>query len=185
MTRPWETVEEKLLVDGSPWLKVWVDTVRLPSGKILHPFYRYRKQDFVSIFALTADGRVVVERRYRHGPRKVTLDLPAGYIDAGETPVAAAARELLEETGYEAASWRALSTFTTDGNSGGSVCHPFVATGARRVADPREDETEEAEILLLSPAEVRRALDEGGFATLAAGAMAARGLLELSGEPRA
>ena len=178
MTRPWETIEEKLLVDGAPWLRVWEDTVRLPSGRILHPFYRYRKSDFASVFCVTDEGHVLVQRRYRHGPRVVTFDLPAGYVDDGEAPEAAAARELMEETGFEARHWRALGAFTTDGNAGGSRCHMFLATGARKVAEPREDDTEEAELLILPRAEVRRALDAGGFATLAAAATVARGLLE-------
>lgn len=179
MSGPWTVVNEKLLVDGAPWLRVWVQTVRLPSGRELHPFYRYQKSDFVSIFAIADDGRVLVERRYRHGPRAVTLDLPAGYVEAGETPAAAAARELREETGYDAPTWRALGSFTTDGNSGGSVCHMFLATAARKVGEPQEDETEAGELLLLAPAEVRRELASGGFATLAAGAVAARALLEI------
>lgn len=178
MTRAWEVVDSRLVVDGAPWLRVWEDTVRLPSGRTIHPFYRYRKHDFVSLFVTTREGLVIVERRYRHGPRAVTLDLPAGYVEPGEDPLKAAARELLEETGHEAAGWRSLGSFTTDGNAGGSVCHMWWGREARKVADPVEDETEEGEVLLLPLAEVRAALREGGFATLAAGATAARGLLE-------
>ncbi|HET6404553.1 MAG TPA: NUDIX hydrolase [Candidatus Thermoplasmatota archaeon] len=179
--RPWETVSSRVVLDGSPWLKVWEERVRLPSGRELSPFYRYEKSDFATIFALDTEGRVPLERRYRHGPRAMTLDLPAGYVERGEEPLATAKRELLEETGYEAAEWHALGSVHTDGNSGGSRCHFFLCTGARRVAAPAEDDTEEAEVLLLPPAELRAALDAGGFATLVATACAARGLLHLAG----
>jgi ADP-ribose pyrophosphatase len=175
--RPWETVESKLVLDGGPWLQVWSETVRLPSGRTISPFYRYQKSEFVSIFALDGNSRVLVERRYRHGPRTITLDLPAGYIEPGEEAMATAARELVEETGYEADTWNALGTFTTDGNGGGSKCHVFLARGARKVAEPAKDETEEAEILLLPIAEVRQALEDGKFATLTAAATLAQGLL--------
>ena len=181
MTRPWETVQERLVLDGAPWLRVWEETVRLPSGRTISPFYRYRKSDFCSIFATTERDEVIVEERYRHGPRAVTLDLPAGYIDDGEAPLAAGARELLEETGYEARAWRSLGHCVADGNSGGSTCHILLATGARRVGEPREDDTEEAEILLLSRGEVRDALESSRFLTLAAQATAARGLLATEG----
>lgn len=177
MTRPWETVAKRLVLDGAPWLRVWEETVRLPSGRTLAPFYRYRKSDFCCIFAVADDARVLLQRRYRHGPRAVTLDVPAGFVDEGETPLDAAKRELMEETGHEAAAWRALGQPFTDGNSGGGQAHMFLATGARRVGEPREDDTEEAELVHLTEAELRRALDAGGFATLAAVATVSRGLL--------
>lgn len=179
MLRTWDVLKEELVLDGAPWLRVWVETVRLPSGRTLHPFYRYQKPDHVSIFALDAEGRALVQRRYRHGPRVVTLDVPAGYLEPGEAPQATAARELLEETGFEAAAWTPLGVAQTDGNGGGSRCHTFLARGARRVAEPHEDETEAGELLALPLDEVRRALEAGGFATLTACATVARGLLTL------
>lgn len=175
--KPWETVGSELVLDGSPWIKVWAESVKLPSGRVLKPFYRYQKNDFASIFALDENSRVIVERRYRHGPRAITLDMPAGYIEPGEEAMAAAARELIEETGFQADTWNALGTFTTDGNGGGSRCHVFLARGARKVAEPAKDETEEAELLLLPIAEVRHALEGGQFATLVAAATVAQGLL--------
>lgn len=179
MTRAWDVVASRVVLDGAPWLRVWEETVRLPSGRELKPFYRYQKPDFASVFALTPEGKVLVERRYRHGPRAVTLDLPAGYVDPGEEPLAAAKRELREETGHEAGAWTHLGTYTVDGNSGGSRCHAYLARGARRVAAPVEDDTEEMELLHLAPAEVRAALASGAFATLTPAAVAARALLEL------
>lgn len=167
------------MLDGAPWMRVWAETVRLPSGRLLQPFYRYQKSDFVSMFVLDAEGHVLVARRYRHGPRTVTLDIPAGYIEPGEDPLTAAARELREETGYEADTFNDMGVFTTDGNGGGSRCHMFLARGARRVAQPQEDDTEEAELLLLPIATVREELEQGGFATLAAAATVSRGLLTL------
>lgn len=80
------------------------DTVRLPDGGsshrefILHP-------GAVVIIALLDDGRVVLERQYRHPVGRVMLEFPAGKIDAGESRLACAQRELLEETGYTAREW--------------------------------------------------------------------------------
>lgn len=177
----WEVVDSRLVLDGSPWIRVWEERIRLPSGREITPFFRYEKSDFATIFATDAAGDVIVERRYRHGPRTVTLDLPAGYLEPGEEPLAAAQRELREETGYEASAWHAFGSVHTDGNSGGSRCHFFLATGAKRVSDPAEDDTEESEILLMPPDALRAALDSGAFATMVATACAARGLLHLAG----
>ena len=182
--RAWETVSSRLVLDGSPWLRVWEERVRLPSGRVIEPFYRYRKNDFASVFATDGEGRVLVERRYRHGPQAFTLDMPAGYIEPGEAPEAAARRELLEETGYEAARWSGLGSVTVDGNSGGARCHLFLARDARRVAEPAEDDTEEAEVLLVEPRELRARLDAGEFLTLVGSSCAARGLLAIEGDAR-
>ena len=86
------------------FLDVRRDQIRLPDGShaqreyILHP-------GAVMIVPLLDDGRLVVERQWRHPLARVMLEFPAGKIDAGEPPFACAVRELFEETGYRAAEW--------------------------------------------------------------------------------
>ena len=80
------------------------DTVRLPDGSqstreyIIHP-------GAVMIVAQLDDGRLVLERQYRHAVQAVMIEFPAGKLDAGEASLACAQRELLEETGYSARQW--------------------------------------------------------------------------------
>ena len=64
--------------------------------------------DWINVIPLTDDGRVVLIRQWRHGIAAPTLEIPGGMVDAGEEPAQAAARELLEETGYRARHWRLL-----------------------------------------------------------------------------
>ncbi len=86
------------------FLHVVRDTVRLPTGAeatreyVLHP-------GAVMVIGLLDDGRVVLERQYRHPMRAVMLEFPAGKLDPGEGSLACAQRELLEETGYRAREW--------------------------------------------------------------------------------
>ena len=86
------------------FLHVVRDTVRLPDGTeatreyVLHP-------GAVMVVAMLDDGRVVLERQYRHPMRDVMLEFPAGKRDAGEDSLACAVRELREETGYSAREW--------------------------------------------------------------------------------
>ncbi|MGE0351259.1 NUDIX domain-containing protein [Hydrogenophaga sp.] len=86
------------------FLHVVRDTVRLPDGAeatrefVLHP-------GAVMVIGLLDDGRVVLERQFRHPMRAVMTEFPAGKFDEGEGSLACAQRELLEETGYTAREW--------------------------------------------------------------------------------
>ncbi len=86
------------------FLHVLRDTVRLPSGQeatrefVVHP-------GAVMIVAELPDGQLVLERQYRYPVQQVMVEFPAGKLDAGESSLACAQRELLEETGYTARQW--------------------------------------------------------------------------------
>jgi len=86
------------------FLQVRRDTVRLPDGRhtpreyVIHP-------GAVMIVAQFDDGRLVLERQYRHPVQSVMIEFPAGKLDVGESSLACAQRELLEETGYSAREW--------------------------------------------------------------------------------
>jgi ADP-ribose pyrophosphatase len=89
----------------------------------------------VAVVALTEDDRVVLARQYRPGPGCVLDELPGGMVDSGEEVADAAARELLEETGYAAASVEVVGSSWL---AGFSSIHRFaaLARGCRRVTEP-------------------------------------------------
>lgn len=97
------TIHSEQLMQGR-FLQVLRDTVRLPDGGsdtreyVVHP-------GAVMIVPLLDDGRLVLERQYRHPMGKVMIEFPAGKLDAGEDTFTCARRELLEETGYAAREW--------------------------------------------------------------------------------
>ncbi|TFZ08829.1 NUDIX domain-containing protein [Ramlibacter humi] len=98
-----KTEKREELLRGN-FLHVVRDHVRLPDGGeatrefVLHP-------GAVMVVPLLDDGRVVLEKQYRHPVGRVMIEFPAGKIDPGEDHLACAKRELLEETGYSAREW--------------------------------------------------------------------------------
>jgi ADP-ribose pyrophosphatase len=97
------TLSREELLKGH-FLHVVREMVKLPDGGtatrefILHP-------GAVAVVPLTDDGRIVLERQYRHPTGKVMIEIPAGKLDAGESALVCGQRELLEETGYVAREW--------------------------------------------------------------------------------
>lgn len=164
--KPWTVVASRDLLDASPFLKVRVETIDLPDGRRVDDYYQLDMPSFACIFAETEDGKVITYRQYRHGPKRMCLAFPGGHIDPGEDPLAAAKRELLEETGFEAAAWRDLGGYTVNANQGGAVSHMFRATGCRKVASVRSDDLEETEVLFLTRAELLAAAGRGEFPLL-------------------
>jgi ADP-ribose pyrophosphatase len=160
-----------------------MERVELPDGRIVDEYPWVKTREFAIVVAVTPDGGVVLERSYKHGPRRVATSLPAGFLEDGEAPIDAARRELREETGYEADEWKSLGSFTVDGNYGVSVEHAFLARGARRVSGPAgsgHDDLEEIELLTLPLRQAIALIAQGEVAQLSSAAALALAALALS-----
>lgn len=132
-----------------------------PDGRARHPFFRIDSSDWVNVIPLTDAGGVVMVRQYRHGSGEVTLEIPGGLIDPGEDPAAAAARELLEETGYCAASIQALGSVNPNPALFGNRLHAFVAVGAKVVAEIQNDAREQTVVEVVPRASLPQLVREG------------------------
>ena len=177
----WKVVDRQLLQDGSPWIKLFRETIELPSGRRIDEFYHVDLPDFAVVFALTADSRIVMVRGYKHGVRRTTLSLPSGMIEPGEDPLAGAQRELVEETGYESDNWQQLGRYVTDANRHCGAMHLYVAHEAKQRQAPQVDDAEMLTNELVSAASLRHLLASGEIDTLPAAAGAAIGLALLDG----
>lgn len=97
--------------------------------------------------------RVLLEKQYRHAAGKFLLELPAGRIDEGENALNAAKRELLEETGYSARSWKRVLRFWATPGFVAEAMSLFLARNLRPgAAQPEDDEVIEIKLLPLSKA---------------------------------
>ena len=128
-----------------------------------HDFFVLDACDWVNVVPLTADERVVMIRQYRHGIGDFTLEIPGGMVDPGESPAQAAARELLEETGYRADRIVALGSVSPNPALFANRLHSFLAEGCERVAEVANDHAEETVVELVARADVRRLLAEGAI----------------------
>lgn len=97
----WKTISSEYLHKDT-WFTIRVDKCETNEGKIVYPYYVYEFPTWVTAVALTEDGKIIMERQYRHAAELTNYEIPGGCVDDTDATLQdAIARELLEETGYE------------------------------------------------------------------------------------
>ena len=149
----WKIVSTEYLI-RRPWLTARRDVVELPDGRVNPEYYVLEYPDWVNVIAITKEGLMVMERQYRHGLGKTCFELPCGVIEEGETPMEAAQRELLEETGYAGGSWQEWMTLSPNPSTSTNLTHSFLAVGVEKVSEQKLDATEDIVVSLQEPSYV-------------------------------
>lgn len=146
----WETLSSEYLIQR-PWLTARRDVLRMPNGKVVPEYYVLEYPTWVNIIAITEEGQFVLVRQYRHALDIVAYELCAGTMEASDgSPMEAAKRELLEETGYAGGEWTELTVLSANPTSMNNLNHTFIATGVKKVASQHLDETEDITVHLFS-----------------------------------
>jgi ADP-ribose pyrophosphatase len=159
----WKRLQSTYILQDR-WLSLRADTCQLPDGRTVAPYYVLEYPPWVNIVALTTDQRVVLVRQYRHGVQQTLLELPSGAVDAADaSPLAAAQRELLEETGYGSEAVVETGRLSPNPATHTNLTYCFLATGVRLVAEPRPEETEHLEVVLMPLSEVVQLAHTGGL----------------------
>ena len=149
----WKLLDSEYLI-RRPWLTARRDCVQLPDGTVQPEYYVLEYPTWINVIAITRDGRFVMVGQYRHGLQDVFMELVAGTCEQGEDPLAAAQRELLEETGYAGGEWTPYGVLSANPTSMNNLSHIFLATGVERVAEQHLDDTEDIAVHLLTEQEV-------------------------------
>ena len=166
------------------YLTVEYHQVELPDGAIIDEWPWVVTPDFINVVLVTESGDFVCFRQTKYAVEGTSLAIVGGYLEPGEEGLAAAKREVLEETGYAAPDWTPLGSYPVDGNRGAGNAHFFLAQNARWVQPINADDLEEQELLFLSRAEVENALHQGEFKVLPWAAIVALALNRLDFQTR-
>ena len=173
---PWRTLARETVLDKAPFLTVELHRVELPDGKIIPDWPWLITPDYVNVVAETVAGRFLCFRQTKYAVAGLSLSVVGGFVEPGEDRLAAAQRELLEETGHAATEWFDLGTYAVDANRGAGRAHFFLARGARLAAAATGGDLEEQQLLSLTCAELAQASAAGEFKALAWAAVVALAL---------
>jgi 8-oxo-dGTP pyrophosphatase MutT (NUDIX family) len=144
---PWKKRERRVDYDCG-FFKVHLDYSASPITGKEYPFYVLSTRDWVNMIALTPEKKVIMVSQFRHGSGEISLEIPGGAVDAKETALDGAKRELREETGYESSEWHLLGSVRPNPAILSNTCHFHLALNAKKVSDLHLDEAEELEVSL-------------------------------------
>ena len=171
----WEEVSTEHIVQDE-WIDFRKTAFRFPDGNIFEPFYTYSRRDYVVIIATDEEGRYICVRQFRQGIREVTTEFPAGGIErkdgkqygdrtavASEDALAAAKRELSEETGYVSDEWKHLITIPSQATIADNLAYIYVAKNCKKISDQSLDDMEFLNVKLYTADEIEEMIKNGEF----------------------
>ncbi len=159
---PWKTIKSEYLFQDD-WLTVRADKCLTPDGVVIDPYYILERPDWVQVVAFDSEDKILTVRQFRQGEGRNSIEVPGGIIEPNETPLAAAKRELIEETGCVAERYEHLVSLNPNPAEQDNTMHCFMAFGTRTERKPVLDETENIESEVIEVSDLLRLIDQGQF----------------------
>lgn len=157
---PPQLLKQRLVYQGRKF-KFEVNTLRLPN-KAEGEWECIRHPGGALAIPVTPEGTLVLVHQYRFAVQGRLLEFPAGTIEPGETPATTIEREIEEETGYRAHSWRSLGSFPLAPGYSDEFIYPFLATDLEAIELPPErDADEDIAVVHMTPADFEQAILAG------------------------
>lgn len=157
--QPWKVLGSERIVDDPPWLVLRKDHVSHDGDE--HHYWVLEQSSWVNVVAVTDEDQLVLVRQYRHGVGRFSLEIPGGYAETEDDPLADAQRELREETGYGGGAWSLLQRLSPNAALQNNWMHTYLAIGVKKLGDPQPDAGEHLEVELHAADAVRRLISEG------------------------
>ncbi len=154
----WKVLSSRYLFDDQ-WFKVKAERCETPEGKIVDPYYVYEFPTWVATLPVAENGEIILVKQYRHALGEICIELPGGCVDATDKSLQdAAARELLEETGYGFSSYEYLGRISPNPSTNSNLLHMFLARGGKKIGQQKLDDNEEIELIKVSLQELKQLL---------------------------
>lgn len=145
--RRWQLLKKKFIGNFRVF-NLNIHTMRSTRSGIEGDFTVLDCPNACNVIAVTEDQQLVLVRQFRFGLNRETLEFPAGMVEAGEDPLLAAQRELLEETGFGEGTWMYLGETVFNAAFQNNVIHSFFADGVRLVDIQKLDHDEDIDVVL-------------------------------------
>lgn len=153
------TVLESVYLSHEPWLTVRKDKIQLSNGVVIPEYYVLEYPNWVNVLAITKDKKFLLVRQYRHGTGTTNYELCGGCVDKEDaSPLAAAQRELLEETGFGKGKWRFNLKMSANPSTTNNWTFNFIAEDVEPIGEQHLDGGEDISFELLSLDEIKTLL---------------------------
>ena len=159
----WKRLSSYYIHKG-PWATLRSDRCEMPDGRIVEDYYVLEYPNWVNAVAITEDGKILMVQQYRHAAGIVSIELPGGVIEAGESPEAGLRRELLEETGYQFDDFELLCITYANPSTANNYTSCYLARGGKKVQAQSLDEHEELIVETFTIDEVKQLLADNKIA---------------------
>jgi 8-oxo-dGTP pyrophosphatase MutT (NUDIX family) len=156
----WDVFQDRIVLE-TPIVTIKAGPVQCKRSGKSKDFYMFCFPDWVNVVALTPDRKMVMIRQFRYGSAKMEIEVPGGMVNAGEPPVEAGCRELLEETGYAGGKARVIGRVCPNPAIQGNYCYTVLVEDAVKIAEPRQDDMEDIECFLLPVPDVMQHVASG------------------------